>query len=276
VADQADTMSQTMKTGKHNLLASTRMTSVERLKGRFMRAPDGHDPAPDPAPAADPAPAPPAPPSPPADPAQPIVDDPPPQAAADPDILGGAGDDPKPGDPPAADPAPVIPEAYELTPPEGFEKLDDETVQLATPVFKDLGLSNEQANKLMPVAGKFAQRIQQQHNQAILDEVTAQRTAWAKEAQEDAEIGGAKFDETKHLAAKGLDALGYPKGSPFRSFLTDSGLSNHPEMIRAMRKIGELVGEDNDFIRPNAGAPVSRKSREEILYPDDVQKDVNA
>lgn len=244
----------TKTTMRSQLLRGTMMTPAERAMGRFMRAPDGHaDPAP-PAPAADPA-----------DPAPAV--DPAPVAAAPADlepasILGG--EDPKE----PADPAPAVegaPEAYELTAPEGFT-LDAESIELATPIFKELNLTNDQANKLMPVAAQFAERIQQQGQQAILTEVTAQRKAWAEEAQNDPDIGGAKWQETQDLAARALDGLGYPKGSPFRSFLTDSGLGNHPEMIRAMRKIGELVGEDGDFVRGDKGAQV-KKSREEILYP---------
>ena len=246
------------------LLRPGMMTAAERAKGRFMRAPDGHGGG-DPPPADPPADDPPA--DPPADPA-PSQDDPPAPPSDDSTILG---DDPNPdGDPPADDA--TAPETYELKPPEGFEKLDEESVALATPVFKELGLTNDQANKLMPVAGKFAERIIAQQNQAIMDEVQTTRKAWAEEAQNDPEIGGAKFEETKALSAKALDALGYPKGSPFRSFLTDSGLGNHPEMIRAMRKVGELVSEDGDFVRSNAGAQ-SKPDRLATLYPDDVPKE---
>lgn len=186
-------------------------------------------------------------------------------------LLGDAGDAPAEGgetDKPEgeAEAAPEgPPEAYELTAPEGIT-LDAEAIELATPVFKDLGLNNEQANKLMPVAADFAKRIQEKSQQAVMTEVMAQRAAWADEAQNDPEIGGGKFQETMALSAKALDTLGYPKGSPFRDFLTDSGLGNHPEMIRAMRRIGEAVGEDNNFVRADAGAQ-TRKSDAEVFYP---------
>lgn len=185
--------------------------------------------------------------------------------ATDTSILGGEAETKEAGEETKEAAVEGAPETYELTAPEGFT-LDAEAIELASPVFKELNLNNEQANKLMPVAAAFAERIQQQGQQAILTEVQAQRKAWAEEAQADPDIGGAKWDETMSLSAKALDALGYPKGSPFRSFLTDSGLGNHPEMIRAMRKIGAVVSEDGDFVRADAGAQ-AKKSREEILYP---------
>lgn len=184
---------------------------------------------------------------------------------SDTSILGGETETKEAGEEAKEAAVEGAPETYDLTAPEGFT-LDADSLELAAPVFKELNLNNEQANKLMPVAAKFAERIQQQGQQAIMTEVQAQRKAWAEEAQSDPEMGGDKWDETLSLSAKALDALGYPKGSPFRSFLTDSGLGNHPEMIRAMRKIGKAVGEDMDFVRADAGAQ-HKLSREEILYP---------
>lgn len=172
------------------------------------------------------------------------------------------------------DAAAALPEKYELTAPEGLT-LDDETMAEADPVFRELGLSNDAAQKLIPVAAKFGERIaaqaSQAANQAILSEVVAQRKAWATEAQTDAEIGGANWTQTTELSAKALDALGYPKGSAFRSFLTDSGLGNHPEMIRAFSRIGKMVGEDNEFVVGNP-AHQQKLPREAILYPNDVPK----
>jgi hypothetical protein len=43
------------------------------------------------------------------------------------------------------------PERYELAVPDGFEKLDEAMVAEAEPVLRELNLSNEAANKLVPV-----------------------------------------------------------------------------------------------------------------------------
>jgi hypothetical protein len=170
------------------------------------------------------------------------------------------------------------PEKYELAASEGAT-LDPETLAEAEPVFRELGLSNDGAQKLIPLAERFAERIAAQSsqaaNQVILNEVVAQRKEWAAEARNDPEIGGNNWSQTEELSAKALDALGYPKGSPFRSFLTDSGLGNHPEMIRAFRKVGELVGEDNDFVRGDAAASI-KSDRLSALYPNDVPKSEGA
>jgi hypothetical protein len=162
-----------------------------------------------------------------------------------------------------ADDRPGVPDSYALTAPEGMS-LDPEAVAAATPVLRELGLSNEQANKLVPVAGQFAQGIMDKSNRAILAQVQADRKAWLDSARADPEIGGRHWDATLDTASRALDALGFARGSPFRVLLDESGLGNHPEMIRAFKKVGEAIGEDG-FERGN-GASASRRPIEERWY----------
>ena len=163
-----------------------------------------------------------------------------------------------------------VPETYELEAPEGFA-IDPQALAVATPVFRELGLSNEQASKLMPVAAQFAQGLSDKLNAQIISQVRADRKAWLDSAMADREIGGARWKETLAKGAFALDNLGFPKGSPFRVLLDESGLGNHPEMIRAWAKVGRAIGEDGDFVR-GAGIPHSRRDTAETLYPNDAPK----
>lgn len=169
---------------------------------------------------------------------------------------------------------PIIPEKYELKAPEGMT-FDEESFAVADPVFRKLGLTNEQAQELMPVAGEFAQRVAAdavaKHELAKATSFTAMKREWLENAKGDAEIGGAKWDESTAAAAKALDGLGFVKGSEFRKFLDETGMGNHPEMIRAFTRIGLRVGEDT-FTRGD-GAAATKQSREAILYPNDVKKE---
>jgi len=167
----------------------------------------------------------------------------------------------------------AVPETYELEAPDGFT-VDPQALAVATPVFKELGLSNEQANKLMPVAAKFAAGLSDKLNAQILSQVRADRKAWLDTAMADREIGGANWKQTLAKGAFALDNLGFPKGSPFRVLLDESGLGNHPEMIRAWAKVGRAIGEDGDFVR-GAGTPHSRRDTAETLYPNDAPKGGN-
>ena len=171
---------------------------------------------------------------------------------------------------PAADAEPVVtvPEKYELA-LDGMT-IDAGLAEAADPVFRELGLSNDQANKLLPVAQQVMQRTQEAALQQLADAGAQQRKQWLDAFHADPDIGGAKADESTHLAARGLDALGFEKGHPFRQILTESGFGNHPDMIRAFRAIGEMVGEDGTFVRSGAGA-TEAKPVWERLYPNDAR-----
>lgn len=190
----------------------------------------------------------------------------PPKAADDglePTALGGGDADP-PADDPEAGTKAEVPEAYELATPEGFEKLDDTAVAEATPVFKELGLSNEQANMLVPVAASFAKRIVDQRDQQLMGTILEQRKDWLETARKDPELGGANWDGTINSAAKALEQLGFPKGSPLRVALDESGFGNHPELIRFISKVGKAIGEDSDFARSTQAG--GKKTDKELFY----------
>lgn len=247
-----------MTKSRNSLLAGVAMTAMERRAGRFMRAPDHPtgDPAPA-APAADPAPA--------VDPV-PVVAPPTDTDDGDDTALGGKKPDAAEPAAPAPD-APVIPDAYDLTAPEGMT-IDADLLTEATPIFKELGLSNEAASKVLPLAQSLITKTQEATVQQFIDQGNQQRKAWLDEAKADPEIGGNKWDATLHTAGRGLDALGYGEGSALRTLLNETGLGNHPEMIKAMAKIGGMVGEDGDFVRADAGAKV-QLPLEKRLYPND-------
>jgi hypothetical protein len=165
-------------------------------------------------------------------------------------------------------PAPVAPERYELA-LEGFS-VDPGMMQQADPVLRDIGLSNDAANKLLPVARDIMARTQESLVRQIEDSAATQKRAWHDAFVADPEIGGARRGETEHLAAKALDALGYRDGHPFRQALDASGFGNHPDMIRAFRRLGELVSEDGTFVRPMT-APSRTRPVWERLYPNETR-----
>ncbi len=185
---------------------------------------------------------------------------------------GGSGDGEGEGEGSDAD---GPPEAYDLT-TDGVE-IDADTLAEADPILRELKLTNDQAKTLVPVAQKMMDRAVDATVQDIISKGNAQRKAWLDEAKGAEDIGGAKWDETMHVAARGLDALGFVKGDksknieahPFRVALESTGFGNHPDMIRLCAKLGELVGEDGDFVRADASAPGAKDDVAKRLYPND-------
>jgi hypothetical protein len=269
-------------------LTRIRPTEIERRVGRILRAPD-HSAADSPSPADTPEA-----PDAPAD--TPAAETP---GETDGSLMSDAktdeGDDvdkadddadkdaeDKPEEPSDADEG--LPEKYELEMPEGVE-LDQGLLDEATPVLHELGLGNEQAQKLVPIVAKIQETVLSRLNENF----QVQATDWAKEAKADPVLGGGKWKETEHLVALAMDRVG-PRLPPivrkvdgkdvevtgpeqvqeFRDLLAETKLGNHPTLIRMFRFFGHAISEDSNFIRADGAAPV-KASREEVLYPDDVK-----
>jgi len=203
-------------------------------------------------------------------------------AATDGDQAGGD----KAADDKADDADAGLPEKYELAPPEGYDEIDTALLEQADPIFRELGLGVEQAQKLVPLVPLVHERIAEQ--QRLDFEATS--TAWAKEAKADPHMGGAKWKETETLVAKAKDLAatklppitreidgkavevsGREQVKEFEQLLNDTRLGNHPVMLRMFRFFGQAISEDSDFIRADGGAQV-KQPREAILYPHDVKE----
>lgn len=128
-------------------------------------------------------------------------------------------------------PAEAEPAEYKIE-IEGVE-LDQEMLDEILPLFKDAGVSNEAANKLAKYyADKQNKEVEKFHQLT---------QSWAEQAKKDKDIGGDKFEKTVSNARLAIDKLGTPA---LRAALNEYGMGNHPEIIRAFAKMGEMMGDD--------------------------------
>lgn len=148
------------------------------------------------------------------------------------------------------------PEKYEFTLPEGMA-LDEAALGKFEPVLRDVGLTNEQANKL---AGVFAE-IRAADLQASQTAFVEQVNGWLGEVKADPDLGGAKFDSTVKAAGAAMAAFGTPA---LREVLNNTGLGNHPELVRLMSRVGAALQEDKTA--GPAGAGGGERSLAERLY----------
>jgi len=126
-------------------------------------------------------------------------------------------------------------------------------------VFKGLKLSQEQAQSLID---HETQRVKDQ-TKAYQDQVDAQRDQWVKDAKSDKEFGGHDYDKNVGIAR---DAIGKFASKDFVKLLDDTGLTDHPEMIRFAYNIGKLVQEDGS----GSGSSETEDTRTlaQKLYPN--------
>lgn len=200
----------------------------------FMADPVVEAPAPAPAPAT-PAPAPAAPaPAPAADP---------PAAPA----LAPAAPAPAPTAAPAAAPAVEgAPEAYaDFTLPEGAQA-DPTLMGEFTATAKELNLPQAAAQKLVDVVMK----VQAGSAQRLQEAVDAQAETWATASKTDKEFGGDKFDENLAVSKRALEQFATPE---FKTFLDETKLGFHPEMLRFAFRVGQAISQDG-FVPGKGGA----------------------
>ena len=81
-------------------------------------------------------------------------------------------------------------------------------------------------------------------------EVEKARTEWAERSQSDEEFGGESFESNIEVAKSALNAFGT---DPFKQLLQESGLGNHPEVIRFMYRAGKAISEDS-YVGNSLGA----------------------
>lgn len=160
------------------------------------------------------------------------------------------------------------PEAYEFTPPEGFEI--SEEVQKALETFngtaKELGLTQEQYQKLV----EFDIQRGRSAIQAASDQYTARINGWAETVRADPELGGEQLKANLAIAKQAIDAFGSPElakliSAPSEKNPEGLGLGNHPELIRFMYRVGKSIGEDR--VIEGDGRKVDDTSSLQKMYP---------
>lgn len=143
--------------------------------------------------------------------------------------------------------------------PDGME-LDSAALESAVPLMQELGLGQEQAQKLVDWYAEQVQAGSQKQN----DDFNQLMNDWRAQSMNDKEFGGAKFDENVKLAKSAINKYGTPE---LKQLLEDHGVGNHPEMVRFMVRVGQTLREDNPGAAGAMSNPVT--DRVALLYPTD-------
>jgi len=162
--------------------------------------------------------------------------------------------------------AKVVPEKYEIK--FGDADADPAMVEAFTPLAKELGLTNEQAQKLASFHAEQTTALLGKQTQVQTEAWTNLQNQWRTDARADKEYGhlagGKTFDENGAMIAKGLATFGTPE---LNKALIDSGMGNHPEIARYLFRVGKAVSEDTIRVGGNVGsggAPIPAANR---LFP---------
>lgn len=137
------------------------------------------------------------------------------------------------------------PEKYEFNDKvaDAPEVLDPEVLTAFGEVAKELDLPQDAAQKVLDKVAPVIQARQ-------AEQVEKARIDWAEESKSDEEFGGETFETNLEVAKTALDAFGT---DPFKQLLSESGLGNHPEVIRFMYRAGKAISEDS-YVGNSQGA----------------------
>lgn len=150
---------------------------------------------------------------------------------------------------------PKAPEKYEFKAQDGVT-YDDQVLTNFAEVAKELDLSQDAAQKILDKVAPVMQARQ-------VEAIEAAKTQWAESAKTDKEFGGDKLPENLAVAKKALDTFGTPE---LRTLLNESGLGNHPEIIRAFYRAGKAISEDS-FVAGGKGVS-QPQSTAQRMYPN--------
>jgi hypothetical protein len=180
-------------------------------------------------------------------------------------------DTPKEGDQPSGDtPSGDQTVEYQLVLPENAV-IDDTTLERTAATARELGLSNEHAQRLT----NFLNEESAARDAAFLEsnrpggaEWTARTTEWAQKALADPEIGGSpeKLQTSVGLAKRALTEFFPPEVG---QFLEESGFGSNPALLRGLAKIGRTISE-GDIHQPDTRAH-GKVAPADVLYDKTVE-----
>lgn len=151
------------------------------------------------------------------------------------------------------------PEAYgDFKLADGVE-LDTVAMEAALPIFKELGLTQDQAQKLV---GLQTAQVQARA-EAQQDQWEKTNDDWAQETKADPEFGGPNLSGSLAHVKTFLDKFA---SSEFRTMLDDTGMGNRLETLRLFASVGKAMSEDKITTGLTVGG--SQTSVAQRMFPD--------
>lgn len=184
----------------------------------------------------------------------------------------GTDDAGKAKDDPSRAAAEGAPEEYaDFTLPEG-ETPNVEILTEAKAVFKELGLSQDQAQKLVDFQTSKELAAMEKEAAAYTERVNS----WWTQTQADPELGGDKWDANLAVIKSGYELVKSPElesllGEPSEKNPEGLGLQRHPAINRMLFRIGKALAEDT-LAKPASGASPT-KAAGDVIFAKSLGKE---
>lgn len=170
--------------------------------------------------------------------------------------------------PPTEPPAPVVPDTYALKLADG-SALDASDVATVAEYAKANKLTQEQASAYLTSQETVAKGALDRKDAAQQTE----RDSWIQLVTNDKDLGGEKLGETAKLTMAAMERFAPGKDHPFRKYLNETGLGNHPDVVRTFVAIGKAMAEDKPpAAQPGAGGTFDKEAALANMYPSMAKK----
>jgi hypothetical protein len=124
---------------------------------------------------------------------------------------------------------PIVPEKYEFKAPEGVT-FDPASITAMTPVFKELGLPQEKAQKLVDAFAAYEKGLP-----------AAMLARDLEVTMKDPDIGGLNYGRTQGYVNQAITAFTYPEE---RESLEKAGIANRLDLVRIFERVGRAMSND--------------------------------
>jgi hypothetical protein len=141
--------------------------------------------------------------------------------------------------------------------PEGVT-VDADSLKPATELFAETGLSQDQAQKFIDLAMARETAAAHKSVQAFVD----LQNQWVSEIKADPDIGGDRLKSSLASANRAIDRLNVPG---LREALNFTGAGNHPAVVKAFVRLGQMIAEDR-FRPGHLARPEVPRSPAEVIY----------
>lgn len=173
------------------------------------------------------------------------------------------------GDSPASDAPAIDYDAIQL--PDGME-MDTDALEHFKPLFEEAKFDQATVQKLVEKQAAYVQSLTgkgeaafdtlyQERRQA---EIAENSQKWLAQLKADPELANGGFDKAKARIDQAIGAVAEPE---FKQFLNDTGLGNHPSMVKLIHKLIDY--RPQDLGEGPSGSGNQRRSAAEILFGGD-------
>jgi hypothetical protein len=149
------------------------------------------------------------------------------------------------------------PEKFEFKRDENRAPLKPELLTKLEAFARERNLSQKSADVLHVLGREVADAALEQ----VQETIEKTKADWEVQSKADKEFGGDQLDANLGVARKALEVHGTPE---LKALLNDSGLGNHPEVIRWMYRVGKTIKQDEHVTGTRQGESKTAQS----YYPN--------